>query len=132
MQKYDWETIPMHVLKNNIKYISGLIVFIIYQFEDYWNTMKLSCRPLTLNSYKAFLKSKSRSGKNLSAAFSTKYLKKKICYIYYLTIFHCLVVFNLWDIGQHTVASRPKMIVVNCYECSEMSPKWSRERIFLK
>ena len=37
--------------------------FIIYQLEDYWSIIKLSCRPLALNSYKAFLKNKNRSGK---------------------------------------------------------------------
>ena len=56
--------------------------FIIYQLEDYWSIMKLSCRLLTLNSYKAFLKNKNRSDKTLSAPFSTKLLKtKKFCYI---------------------------------------------------
>ena len=41
--------------------------------------MKLSCRLLTLNSYQTFLKNKNRSGKTLSASFSTKFLKKKFC-----------------------------------------------------
>ena len=44
--------------------------------------MKISCRLLTLNSYKPFLKNKNRSGKKvwwkLSASFSTNFLKKKI------------------------------------------------------
>ena len=53
----------------------------IYQFEDYWNIVKLSCRPFTLNSYKAFLKNKNRSGKTLSAPFSKKLKKKTVIFI---------------------------------------------------
>ena len=73
--------------------------------------MKLSCRLLTLNSYKAFLKNKNRSGKTLSASFSTKLLKKK--FLLYsitwpLTIINCLVAFNSWDIGQYTVSQPGK------------------------
>ena len=49
--------------------------------------MKLSCRPLTLNSYKAFKKNKSRSGKTLCFIFYKvfKKKKKKFCQFYYLT-----------------------------------------------
>ena len=50
--------------------------FIIYQLENYWSIIKLSCRPLTLNSYKAFLKNKNRSGKTLCFIFY-KFLEKK-------------------------------------------------------
>ena len=60
------------------------MLFIIYQLEDYWNIMKLRCRPLTLNSYKAFSKNKNRSGKTLSASFFRKFLKKKIM-LYFVT-----------------------------------------------
>ena len=80
--------------------------FIIYQLEDYWNIMKLSCRLLTINSSKIFLKNKSRSGKTLSASFFAKFLKKQILLYsitWPLTIFNCLVAFNSWDIGQYTV-----------------------------
>ena len=52
--------------------------FIIHQFEDYRNIVRLSCRPFTLYSYKAFSKNKNRSGKTLSAPFSKKLLKQNI------------------------------------------------------
>ena len=52
--------------------------FIIYQLEDYWSIMKPdNCRQLTLNSHKAFLKNKSRSGKTLCIIFY-KIFEKKI------------------------------------------------------
>ena len=43
--------------------------------------MKLSCRPLTLNSYKAFLKNKNRSGKTLCFIFYKMFEKKLLCSI---------------------------------------------------
>ena len=44
-------------------------VFVACQVEDYKNTLKLGCRPLVCNSFKAFLKNKKRSGTNLLALF---------------------------------------------------------------
>ena len=46
--------------------------------------MKLSCRPLTLDSYKAFLKNKN-SLEKLFASFSTNFLKKKEILLYSIT-----------------------------------------------
>ena len=47
--------------------------------------MKLSCRPLTLNSYKAFLKNKNRSGKTLCFIFYKFLGKKKEILLYSIT-----------------------------------------------
>ena len=98
-KKQNW----VYLWINSLKFYS--LFFIIYQLEDYWSIMKLSCRLLTLNSYKAFLKNKNRSGKTLFASFFTKFLKKNLSYsiTWPLTIFNCLVAFNLWDTGQYKV-----------------------------
>ena len=45
-------------------------VFIVCRVEDYRNMLKLTCRPLALTSYKAFLKNKERSETSLPASFS--------------------------------------------------------------
>ena len=42
--------------------------------------MKLSCRPLRLHSYKAFLKNKNRSGKTLYFIFYKMFEKKNLLY----------------------------------------------------
>ena len=52
------------------------MLFIIYQLEDYWSMMKLSCRPLTLNSYKAFKKQK-QVWENSLLYFLQNFWKKK-------------------------------------------------------
>ena len=56
------------------------MLFIIYQLEDYWSIITLSCRPLTLNSYIAFLKNKSRSGKTLCFILYKMFEKKILLY----------------------------------------------------
>ena len=70
-------------------------VFTICQVKDYRIVLKLSCSPfvLTLN----------QSGTSLSTLFSAWFLNKHISFFifYYLTKFHCLVVFISWDIGQY-------------------------------
>ena len=78
-------------------------VLIVCQVEDYRKWLKLSCRAFTFTSYKAFLKSKKRSGNSLPASFSAWFLKKNIYIVifYYLTKFQCLVAFPSWDIGQY-------------------------------
>ena len=98
-KKQNW----VYLWINSLKFYS---LFIIYQHEDYWNIMKLSCWPLVRNSYKAFKKNKNKSEKSLSASFSTTFLKKNISLVifYYLTKFHCLVAFNWRDIGQYRVS----------------------------
>ena len=75
-------------------------VFIVCEVEDNRKWSKLNCRPLAFTSYKAFLKNKKRSGTSLPASFSAWFLKKYISVVilYYLTKFHCLVVFTSWDI----------------------------------
>ena len=78
---------------NSFKVLYSLF-FIIYQLEDYWSIMKPSCRPLTLNSHKAFLKNKNRSGKTLSVIFYKIFEKKVLLYsiTWRLTLnFHHLV-----------------------------------------
>ena len=44
-------------------------VFIVYQIEGYRHMLKLSCRPVTFTSFKAFLQNKKRSGASLPAPF---------------------------------------------------------------
>ena len=70
-------------------------LFTVCQVEVYWNTLKLSCRPLAFTSAKAFLKNKNRSGTSLPASFFAWFLKKNIYLVifYYLIKFHDLVVF---------------------------------------
>ena len=69
--------------------------FTVCQVEVFWNTLKLSCRPLAFTSSKAFLKNKKRSGTSLPASFFAWFLKKNIYLVifYYLIKFHDLVVF---------------------------------------
>ena len=92
------ETIPRFFFKKiKIENISFLC-----QVEDYWNMLKLSCRPLAFTSYKAFLKNK-RSGTSFLASFSAWFLKKSISLVifHYLTKFHCPAAFTLWDNVQY-------------------------------
>ena len=56
------------------------VFFIIYQLEDYWSIMKLSYRPFTFNSYKAFLKNKSGFGKTLCFIFYKIFEKNYLLY----------------------------------------------------
>ena len=51
-KKQNW----VYLWINSLEFYS--LFFITYQLEDYWNIMKLSCRPLVRNLYKAFLKKK--------------------------------------------------------------------------
>ena len=55
-------------------------VFIVCQVESYQNILKLNCRTIPLNSYKASLKNKNkkRAGTSLPASFSKKCLKKNV------------------------------------------------------
>ena len=52
--------------------------FILYQGEGYRNVLMLSCRPVPLTLYKAFLKNKKMSGTSLSATFSAWFLNNNI------------------------------------------------------
>ena len=93
--------------KFKIKFIFGSVafsfVFIIYQVEDYRNILKLSCRQLAFTSYKAFLKSKTRSGTSILASLCARFLKKYVFLVilYYLNQFHCFVAFLSSYIGQY-------------------------------
>ena len=60
------------------------IFFIICQVEGYQKILKLSFRPLSFISYKAFLKNKKRSRINLPALFSARFLKE---YIYLVILY---------------------------------------------
>ena len=51
--------------------VSYSFVFIVCHVKAHRNILKLSCRPLALISYKAFLKSKAGSATSLPATFST-------------------------------------------------------------
>ena len=57
----------------------------------------------SFTSFKAFLKSKKKSGTSLPASFSAWILNKNILLVifYYLTKCHCLVAFTTWGIGQY-------------------------------
>ena len=81
--------------------------------------MNLNCRLLALNLYKAYLKNKSRSGKTLSASFSTKFLKTKKILLnsitWLLTIINCLVAFNSFDIEQYTVSQGKVPGIFGCF-----------------
>ena len=64
---------------------------------------KLSCRQLAFTSSKGFLKNKKRPGTSFPVSFTEWFLKKNIPFVifYYLSNFHCLVVFTSWDITQY-------------------------------
>ena len=72
------ETIPRPFYQNQIEHTSGPIVYtsfiqfvyIVYQVEGYRNIIKLSCRQLVFNSFKAFIKTKRMSGTSFLASFS--------------------------------------------------------------
>ena len=57
-------------------------VYIVCQVEGSRNILKLSCRPLTFTSSKAFLKSKKRSGTSISASFCAWFFKKNFLSLY--------------------------------------------------
>ena len=78
-------------------------IFIVCQVEDYRNILKLYHRPLAFIWYKAFLTNKKTFRTSLSAWFSALFLKNIISLgtFYYLTKFHCLLVFTWWGIGQY-------------------------------
>ena len=81
-----------------------LLVFILFQVEDYRNILKLSCGPHASNSYKAFLKKTKRGLKLFSLPhFLHDFWKKMLLFVilYYTNKFHGLVAFTSWDIGQH-------------------------------
>ena len=100
-KKQNW----VHLWINSLKFYT--VCFLLYTNLRTIETMKLSCRLLTLNSYKTLLKNKNGSGKTLPASFSTKFLKTKKIVSYsitwLLTIFNCLVAFNSCEIGEYTV-----------------------------
>ena len=77
-------------------------VFTVCQVEVFWNTLKLSCRPLAFTSSKAFLKNKKRSGTSLPASFFAWFLKKnKSCYILLPDQISWSGCLYLWDIWQY-------------------------------
>ena len=57
-----------------------LFVFIVCGVVGYRNILKLSCRPLAITSYKAFLQNKNRSGISLPASFFEEYY---FCVMFY-------------------------------------------------
>ena len=94
---------------NSLKFYT--VCFFICQVEGYRNILKLSCKTLAFASYIVFLKNKMRSGTSLPVSFSAWFLKKIIFLVisYYLTKFHCLVAFTLWDIGQYVYCSHLRL-----------------------
>ena len=69
--------------------------------EGYRKILKLSCRPLAITSYKAYLKNKKKSGTSLPVSFSARFLKKNIFFsISYLTyqiyLSGCLYFLRYW------------------------------------
>ena len=91
-------TIPRPFSLKFIKFVS-----MVCQVEGYQNILKLSRRSIAFTSYKAFLINKKWSGTSLSASSSVWCLKKNISFIffYWLTKFHCLVAFTLWDMRKY-------------------------------
>ena len=69
--------------------------FIVCQVKDYRNILKLSCKPFTFTSYKAFLKNKKRFGTSLLASFS--------CYILFPDHIpdQLFSSFTSWGIGKY-------------------------------
>ena len=68
--------VPNPFLKNQnwaYLWINSLKFYTVYLYRmpswGYRNILKLSCRPLAFNSYKAFSKNKKRSGASLSTSF---------------------------------------------------------------
>ena len=60
-------------------------VFNVCQVEGYRFILKLSCRPLALNtSFKAFLKNKKRSGASLPESFFALCFKKNISLVIFI------------------------------------------------
>ena len=55
-----------------------------YKVEIYRNILKISCKPNTFSSSKAFSKNKNRSGTSLPVLFSAWILKEKIIWLYYI------------------------------------------------
>ena len=68
---------------------------ILFQVEEYQNTLNLRFRPLAFTSCKAFLKNKKKFGISFSTSFSAWFLKKNIYLgrFFYLIKFYALVVF---------------------------------------
>ena len=85
---------------NSIKFIQ--FVFVDCQVDDYRSILKLSCWPLVFVSNQApfFLKKE----KEVPLSYFLHDIWRKNIYLvifYYLTKFHCSVVFITWDIGQY-------------------------------
>ena len=49
-----------------------------------------------------------KSGNSFSTTFWVSFFKKKFSHVkfYWLTIFYCLIVFTVWDIGQYVYCNR--------------------------
>ena len=75
----------------------------VSQVQGCQSISKLSCRSLTLTSYKAFLKKQKEIWKKSWYSFSAWFLEKNnsVDVFYYLTKFQCLVAFTSWDIWQY-------------------------------
>ena len=93
--KYDGDTIPSPFSKKSKFWSFIQLAIMVCQVEDYQNILKLSRRPLSLTSYKDFLKNKI-PGTCLPVLFSAWFLKKNIYLVtfYYLAKFYCLVSFT--------------------------------------
>ena len=85
---------------NNLKFYE--VCFYCMTIWQPSNILQLSRRPLAFTSYNVFFWEKSPRP-SLPSSFSAWFLKKNIYLIifYEMTKFRCLVVFTLWDIGQH-------------------------------
>ena len=102
--KYDRKTFPRPFSKKSklsifLDQYLAYSDFIVCQVENYRDILNLSCRPLSFTSNKTFKKNKKRSGTVSLPHFLHGFWRKIICY--YLTKFHCVVVFTSWDIGQY-------------------------------
>ena len=110
LEKFGNETIPRPLSKKSklstsldqqCKVLNSLILL----NTSLWTIkiLKLSGRSLAFFSCKAFLTTKKKFGTSLPASCSASFLKKNIYIIifYYLSKFHGLLTFTLWNTGQY-------------------------------
>ena len=100
---------PDPFLKNQnwALWINSVKIYTVYFYcTSSWGLSKYIKTKMQSNCFyliKSFFKKQKRSGTSLPDSFSAWFLKKNIYLVifYYLTNFHCLVVFTSWDIEQY-------------------------------
>ena len=107
----NWACLWINILKFHT------VFFNLWQLEDHWNILNLSCRPFAFTTYKTFLKNKKWSGTSLPASFSAWFLKKHISLVifYYLTKFHRLTKFHQTSLPLLCEILSNMCIIIVCY-----------------